>query len=341
MTETRPSISVVIPTFNRASLLEAALASLTQQTLPREDYEVVVVSDGSTDETDAVCRRFTSRLRLRYEVIGKSGTSSAKNLGIFLSRAPLVFFFDDDDVAMPSMLERHLESHRDNPDEGIAVLGYTSWATGLEVTPVMEYVMEIGQFLFAYENLRDGQILDSSYFWCGRISCKRSLLVSRGVFDPGFEGLEDVELGYRLARFGLRVVFNRRAASQMNRPVTLDQFCRRCEGQGRSAVLFTRFHPEQEAIAYCRVPDPFNCDIRDAAGRWPEVQSALEEVIRRAHELEAALAGSGSIEGRNRMLGELRELYPWIFHGCRLKGAAEVLARSWPRRRLSEAILKR
>src|SRR5437870_2955166 len=91
-----PLVSVVIPTRNRAPLLAESLASLARQTLATRDFEVVVVDDGSSDDTSRVCNRAAKRMNVRYVRIDPSGISAAKNLGIFVSSAPLLFFFDDD-----------------------------------------------------------------------------------------------------------------------------------------------------------------------------------------------------------------------------------------------------
>src|SRR5579864_9483261 len=91
-----PLISVVIPSLNRAPLLRASLESLSRQTLGPERYEIIVVDDGSTDETANVCRQFAARAPLRYFYIKNSGISAAKNLGIFAASAPILLFFDDD-----------------------------------------------------------------------------------------------------------------------------------------------------------------------------------------------------------------------------------------------------
>src|SRR5438045_2872485 len=128
---TRPRISVVIPTFNRAALLKDSLASLAMQSLPPSQYEVVVIDDGSIDDTAAVCRRFSSAMRLQYFRIENSGISAAKNLGLFAASGDLLLFFDDDDVADGNMLGEHLKSHDENPQENIAMLGYTTWAPAL------------------------------------------------------------------------------------------------------------------------------------------------------------------------------------------------------------------
>lgn len=146
-----PLISVIIPTFNRAELLRLSLRSLTRQSLPKQDFEVIVIDDGSSDHTRQVCRELEKSLRLRYFSQANAGISTAKNLGVFTAQAPILFFFDDDDVADRNLLKEHLRSHREHPEEYAAVLGYTTWDASLEVTPVMHYVMDVGQFLFAYK----------------------------------------------------------------------------------------------------------------------------------------------------------------------------------------------
>jgi cellulose synthase/poly-beta-1,6-N-acetylglucosamine synthase-like glycosyltransferase len=327
----RPHISVIIPTFNRATLLRASLASLAAQSLPRDEYEVVVINDGSTDDTAEVCAGFAAQMALRTFRIANSGISAAKNLGVFTARAPVILFFDDDDTAHPGLLEQHVAMHRQNPEENLAVLGHTTWAPDLDVTPLMEYILEIGQFLFAYKNLSDGQLLDFSYFWGGRTSCKRSLLAAHGIFNPNFRSIiEDIELGYRLAKFGLKVVFNRHAASYMVRPIGFDDFCRRSERQGRGMALFSQTHPEPAARQYCHIPDPIDCPIAAAAARWRDIEAITAQKVRRVRELDIALAAAPAAVERQAILSELRTLWRWTFNAFKVKGAAAGLAENPP-----------
>src|SRR6185503_949844 len=104
-----PLISVVIPTFNRAELLKASLESLANQSLAKHLYEIIVVDDGSDDDTAAVCQAFSLRLRVKYFWIENSGISAAKNLGVFASSGSILLFFDDDDIADNDLLRQHLE----------------------------------------------------------------------------------------------------------------------------------------------------------------------------------------------------------------------------------------
>jgi GT2 family glycosyltransferase/glycosyltransferase involved in cell wall biosynthesis len=290
-----PAISVVIPTFNRAAMLAATLESFAAQSIPKDRYEIVVVDDGSKDNTSDVCRDFVSRIELKYIHIDNSGTSAAKNTGILACRGKILLFFDDDDIADTRLLDEHLKAHKAHPAENIAVLGYTTWASGCSVTPLMRYVTDIGGFLFAYGELKDGQMLDFTYLWAGRCSCKRSLIVKHGAFNPQFRapGIEDIELGYRLSRFGLRVVFHRAAVSYMTRTLTVNEFCNRCERQGEALYLFSRLHPDPVVQQYCELPDPFienRAVAVDPETKWPEVAALFDEKLEQLQRVEALMS---------------------------------------------------
>lgn len=312
----KPSISVIIPTYNRADLLREALKSLTTQSLPRDEFEVIVIDDGSQDNTAHVCSDFEKHLHLRYQKQINSGISAAKNMGIFMARAPLLFFFDDDDVADANLLAEHFRSHRSHPEENVAVLGYTTWHPSLTITPLMHYVTDVGGFLFSCEHLKHGQTLDFTYFWGGRSSCKRSFLVRHGVFNQQFRfGSEDIELGYRLSKFGLKVVFNRQAISYMIRPLTFDQFCSRCVKQGASQYHFGKMHPAPEIKRYCM--------LEQAEEKWTYASQFIEKKMQRARELEAELVRDVPSAAKKDIQTELWNLYRWIFTVLKLKGIVE------------------
>jgi glycosyltransferase involved in cell wall biosynthesis len=318
-TSTPLLLSVIIPTHNRASYLDQALQSLLFQSLPRERFEVVVIDDGSTDHTASVCERFVAKLSLRYFRLRRAGIAAAKNLGIFTAIAPILFFFDDDDLGTPDLLREHLAGHEQHPGETIAILGNTTWAPGLAVSELMDYVMNGGPWLFAYAGLHDGQELDFAYFWGGRTSCKRSLLVQRGIFDQRFQGaLEDIELGYRLAKFGLRVVFRHGALQHMNRAVTYDAFCGRCERQGRLQVALARMHSDPVLERHY--------GVKNAEQKWRQAQALLGPKVQRVAEIEHLLADSGAGPDRETLRRELHGLYDWTFRHFKIKGFVEALA---------------
>ena len=287
-------------------MLGATLESLAAQSIQKHRYEVIVVDDGSKDATPEVCRDFASRMQLKYLHIENSGISAAKNAGILASGGGILLFADDDDIADARLLEEHVKAHEEHPQENVAVLGYTTWAPTLSVTPLMRYVTEIGRFLFAYGNLEDGQMLDFTYFWGGRSSCKRSFLAKHGVFNRQFRfGSEDVELGYRLSKFGFCVVFHRAAVSYMTRALTFEGFCDRCERQGEALCRFSRLHDDPIVQQYCQLADPF-IDNRavavDPEARWSEVASLFREKVDEAGRVERLLAWG--IEPKTRRKGQ-------------------------------------
>lgn len=326
----RPELSVVIPTRDRCRLLDLALASLASQDGVEGRIEVVVVDDGSTDDTEAVCRDWSRRMPLVFFRAPAGGISAAKNVGVEAATAPLLLFFDDDDVAAPDLVAVHLAAHRRHPLEQTAVLGYTGWSPGIEVNELMHYVTEEGCQLFCYPYLRHGRSYDFRFFWGGRSSCKRSLLLAAGGFRPEFTfGSEDVEAGYRMSALLARerrargtgpvqldVVYESRASQRMVRPMTFDDYCRRCERQGRSQRQFARFYDDPVVAEWC--------GTTDAAGRWEAVRGELPGWVERIRELEAGWDGRiGEDTARRR---ELHRLYGLSFDAFKLKGIVAATA---------------
>lgn len=325
-----PRISVVIPTRNRADLLAESLASLVAQTAGPAAFEVVVVSDGSTDGTAAVCRELTGRLRLTLVESPPAGAAVARNLGVDAAAAPLVLFIDDDDVADPGLIAAHLAAHRRYPLEHVAALGRAAWHPRLSSTELMRFIAEADHHLFGCAPFRDGRLLDHTCFRGGRASCKKSLLVRAGGFRPTCTfGSEDIEAGYRIGRMlarerprgvggidvGLTVVSCRDAVQHMIRPITYEAFCRRCELQGRSQWQFSRLYDEDERSG-----------VRAAKDRWPAVRGALAAQVARAHDLERRLETAGP--DRERLVTELRAVYEWTFDAFRMKGIVESAGRT-------------
>ncbi|SEA43347.1 Glycosyl transferase family 2 [Nitrosospira multiformis] len=313
-----PLLSVVICTYNRASLLVKVLESLCKQTLPAERFEIVIINDGSTDDTETAANVYAKKLPLRYFYQRNAGLASAKNHGLFASRGDLVFFMDDDDVASEVLLEEHVKTHLMFPAQHYAVLGYTALSPEISGNPLMHFVTEIGCFLFSYPSLKNGEVLDYSYFWGGRSSCKRSFLLEHGVFNPVFRfGAEDIELGYRLSKHGLRVIYNRNAISIMVRKMDFDAFCHRLERQGASSYVVSRLHPEEEIQRWT--------DTIDLDKNWAAINGDYDAIVRSARHLDsiANLKLSSGFE-LDDVTRDLTYRGYWIaFRACKLKGAVK------------------
>src|SRR5439155_25957200 len=115
----RPAISVVIPTYERCDALVRTLAALGRQTFPTEDFEAVVVVDGSRDHTCAVLATLETPFALRWIWQENRGRSSARNAGLHAARADLVVFLDDDVEVTPGFLTALHRAHRSRPRRGV------------------------------------------------------------------------------------------------------------------------------------------------------------------------------------------------------------------------------
>lgn len=314
-------ISALLTTHNRAHLLPRVLEGLVRQSLDASRFEVLAIDDGSSDSTPQVLADWQDRLPLRVVRQNPAGLAAAKNLGVFMARGPILIFLDDDDVAEPDLLVAHLAAHIAAPDPAVAVLGHTTLAPEIAKLPVMRHVTEVGCQLFSCGWMQPGQVLDHTAFWGGRSSCKRSLLVRHGVFHPDFRfGCEDIELGWRLARHGLRVVYEPRARSVMIRALTFDQFCMRSWRQGRSQHRFARLHDEPKVRAYC--------EIDAAEEAWARKRMDYAAHLRWTRKLErlAIAREAAGLPVHPLLQRALDDAYREAFFLSRAKGIADAAA---------------
>jgi glycosyltransferase involved in cell wall biosynthesis len=294
-----PEIAAILTTHNRAHLLPRVLDGLERQRLARHRYEILAVDDGSTDETQDILASYVHRLPLRIVRQAPSGLAAAKNLGIFMSRAPILLFLDDDDVADPGLLAAHLATHLRYPDATVAVLGFTDLDPTVASLPLMR--------------------LSFREFWGGRSSCKRSLLTQHGIFNPAFRfGCEDVELGWRLNASGLQVMYEPAARATMIRAMSFGDFCRRSIRQGRSQWLFASLHDAETVRDYC--------EIDQALAVWPQIMGDFAAFLRRAESLDRMMLRRGPdvppLSAASQ--DELDEAYAWAFFLCRAKGITDA-----------------
>lgn len=189
--------SIILCTFNRARLLERSLRSLGRQTMAADQYEVIVVDDGSSDETPAVCERAARSLpSLRYLPLGRNeGLAAAGNRGIAAARGEALLFIDDDCIAQENWAERLALSLERHPLVAGAIKSPLSSSIKLshnisQFHPFMEQRAGVGLKSIAGANM----------------GIRRSLLSELGGFDERSE-VPDMQLLYRAWAKGLRVHF--------------------------------------------------------------------------------------------------------------------------------------
>lgn len=196
--------SIVIPTYNRCGSLRVTLDGLARQDFPTERFEVVVVSDGSTDGTDDLLaslvngRTYSFTLRpFRQE---NAGPARARNRGVDEARGDIVVFLDDDVEPGPAFLSSHAAHHVRNPQ--IAVIGPMSPDPARQWSEPCWIAWEHAMLEKQYTNWRTGVWpgVGPNHFYTGNASVARRHVQAVGGFDETFKRQEDVEMADRMRR---------------------------------------------------------------------------------------------------------------------------------------------
>lgn len=234
------SLSVLIPTYNRKDLLARALQGYLAQSTPQLIKELLVIDDGSTDGTEAMVREFSARapFPIRYFHQPNKGPAAARNVGIREAQSSLVLFTDSDIIPRPDLVGRHIEWHNQNPQVSTAVLGYVTWDPAVKATPFMRWYGE--RKLFGFYRLRDKREASFHFFATCNLSLKTEFLRTCGQFDEAFKraAFEDTELGYRLSKSGMRLLYNPAAIAYHYQFFLFQDACQKTRANASAVRVF-------------------------------------------------------------------------------------------------------
>ena len=194
-----PAVSVIIPTYNRSGYLVQAVESVLNQTFG--DLEVVVVDDGSTDDTARVLRSLNDP-RVKPIHQANAGRSAARNRGFAESSGQYIVFLDDDDLFLPEKLERQAGFLLENPGAGLVASGFN-------------YVDAEGQTIQAARPWKHVPVLDwrscvlrFGALHLSAVLIRRSAILSMGLpFNSGLEPFEDTDFFVRLCLTGCEMAW--------------------------------------------------------------------------------------------------------------------------------------
>ena len=181
-----PTVSVVIPSYNRARLLREAIDSVLAQDF--DDFELIVVDDGSTDETPRVLESYAQILVVRQ---AHSGVSAARNAGIGTASGQLLAFLDSDDLWLPEKLSMQVAFFQHHPAAVICQTEELWIRNGMRVNPKTRHRKDSGMI---FERCVELCLVSPS-----AVMMRRSLLDEVGAFDETIPACEDYDLWLRIS----------------------------------------------------------------------------------------------------------------------------------------------
>lgn len=188
-----PKVSVIIPTYNNAKYISDAVESVFNQTF--KDYEIIVIDDGSIDNTKEVLKKYESKITYLHHQNNK-GPSTARNTGIINSSGKFIAFLDADDIWVPNKLELQMKTISQFSEIGL--LGCGAYMIDESGNIIKE------RKVVSYSNrkllLQDLMIRNVICGGCSGAVIKKECFDKVGLFDDGFRGSEDRDVWFRIAK---------------------------------------------------------------------------------------------------------------------------------------------
>jgi GT2 family glycosyltransferase len=271
-------ISVVIPTYNRLDTLASVIPTLLDQDLASPEYELLVCDSNSNDGTrEYLAQVSVLHPNVRHLAGSYSGRAAARNAGIAAARGEIVLFNDADILASPELLSTHLRRHRER--RNIAVVGLEVQVADLEEYRHKRDHPEARGHLHPPSRKK----LSWLYFLTGNASVRRDDLLSAGGFDEDFTGYghEDLELGYRLQKMGIQILYEPNAVSYHCQAVAYDDQKAKMRLAGRSTARFYRKHPDVAVMLNLGMT-PISLGLHSLLTRLPHVLGYIDRRAERS-----------------------------------------------------------
>lgn len=192
-----PTVSIIMATYNQADFIEKSVRSVLSQTFA--DYELIVVNDGSTDETDRIFKEKIKSEKIIYCFQANKGAASARNKGLSLATGEYVVFLDSDDLLYPNYLERQVETIRRTGSGMVACDFNLLYSDGTKKNVTIN-IKEDDQF---YQAIIQNQSPPVATM------LKRSAVIEVGFFDESVHSCEDYDLFLRMFAGGNKLVRTR------------------------------------------------------------------------------------------------------------------------------------
>lgn len=231
-----PRISVVVPSYNKRSILLRNLDALETQSLDSRMYEVIVVDDGSTDDTKQVAADMSYSYRYRYFYRHNEGASAARNFGVSMAEGSLIFFLDADIILSSDALSIHLEAQSDEH----CVLVASRILPGIQSSIDPVDLLFQNHFDFGSESGR----LHWRDLKTQALSVKRVHFFEIGPFDENLRRGQDIEFGCRAVQRGFEIRYCPQAVGTHNHQLDMRARCETERRNQRHLVAFFQKYPD-------------------------------------------------------------------------------------------------
>lgn len=329
-------VSVIIPTYNRKESVLRTLNSLSEQTLSTSQYEVIVVDDGSSDDTTSLAnQRFP--FVMHYVRQENQGATIARNQGVLKSQGDVLVFIDDDVTVSPQTLESLAEACSQH--DKVLVMGtLLSRSDNLSV-----FTKIMGTSSTSPSAGNEDRCVHFTACNTELLSIKRSDFLDLGMLqDPtdgrGWPNWDDVDFGYRAHLKGFRLLQNNKAIGE-HWDYSMSDWgtaCRRWQRASKSAVLLFKTHPGLQPhipMLYDKTPIVWGQDSLTLIAR---------KVTRHIASSKLVLGGMGKsvriLEQYHPSPEMLRPLYRWLNGGYMFRGYREGLREFGPIKRQGKAV---
>lgn len=195
MPRNKPKVSVVIPTYNRAHTLSKSLNSVLNQTY--QNFEIIIVDDGSSDNTEDVIRNFQKKdKRIIYVKHEKNkGQSAAENTGIKIAKGDYIAFQDSDDEWLPKKLEKQIKLIEKSPsDLGVVYTGLLRIMGNKRIYVPGSWVKQKDGYIY-------NELLKGNFVSTPTILARKECFQKLGMFDERLKALQDWDLVLRFSKF--------------------------------------------------------------------------------------------------------------------------------------------
>ncbi len=234
-----PRVTVIIPTYNRLARLKQVLVALEAQDYPHDQFNVVIISDGSTDGTDAFFQHLSTKLDLIFVTQVNQGPAAARNHGLRQASGEYILFIDDDVLPIPRLITEHMQLHATQAN--LVVLGPMLAPHDFTLSPWVAWEQAMLDKQYAAMQ-RNRWTPTARQFYTGNTSLARKHLLAVGGFDERFRRAEDVELAYRLDKLDLQFVFNPQAIGHHYAERSYQSWLKTPYVYGQNDVIFGREH---------------------------------------------------------------------------------------------------